>query len=205
MRGNANRADFTTQNRSRKSTPPCNAQRHTVVKGVNLLTMDRALSCSLLLLVFFIGSAGCKKSNAGTESNTTNSTQLIGSWNWVMTYNNGISSGNFAGNPFGDTSTPASTGVQQLLTFTTYGSWNLTQNNAPFEQGTFKIDTLFSPGGPIAMLDLIQIGGADSIVNHVLRNDTLILSNPHIVTVGRNWVYIRNTGKTEAQSATTPH
>jgi hypothetical protein len=168
--------------------------------------MDRALSCSLiLLLAFFIGSAGCKKNNAGTESNTTlNSTQLIGSWNWVMTYNNGVSSGNFAGNPFGDTSTPASTGVQQILTFTTNGTWNLTENKAPFEQGTFKIDTLFSPDGPIAMLDLIQIGGADSMVNHALRNDTLILSNPHIVTVGRNWVYIKNTGQTDALSTATP-
>ena len=84
--------------------------------------MVRALSCSLLLALF-IGSAGCKKSNADAGSNgTLNSTQLIGTWNWVMTYNNGISSGNFAGNPFGDTSTPASTGVQQLLTFTTVGT-----------------------------------------------------------------------------------
>ena len=166
--------------------------------------MVRALSCSLLLALF-IGSAGCKKSNADAGSNgTLNSTQLIGTWNWVMTYNNGIYSGNFAGNPTGDTSTPASTGVQQLLTFTTSGTWNLTQNNVPFEQGTFKIDTLFSPGGPIAMLDLIQHGGADSMVNHVVRNDTLILSNPHIITVGRNWVYIRSTGQTNAQPAATP-
>ena len=148
-------------------------------------------SWPLVLLLTFIGLGGCKKDNSANSALNGSTASLVGSWDWVLSYNNGISSGNYMGDPTGDSLTPASTGIYQTLTFNADWSWKLVQNGSLIGIGVFKMDTLFSPGGPIAMLDLIRLGGGDSIVNHVIVNDTLVISNPMIVSVGVNKVYVR--------------
>jgi hypothetical protein len=149
----------------------------------------------ILFVVLLAGLAGCKKNSTGTQHSGTLadsiSCTLIGSWNWVLTYNNGVYSGDYTGSYTADSSTPATTGIHQLLTFNTDATWTLVQNNRTIEQGTFKIDTLISPEGPDPMLDLIRTAGQDSMLNHLIQNDTLILSNPHVVGASRNWVYVK--------------
>jgi hypothetical protein len=73
----------------------------------------------------------------------------------------------------------------------------LVQNNNGFAHGTFKITQVINPGGalnegPLLMLDLVSPAGKDSIVDHYFNGDTLVIFDPLIVTVGRNWVYVKN-------------
>jgi hypothetical protein len=141
-----------------------------------------------LLFVSSLACASCKK-NVGDNSLTG---QLVGSWNWVLQHNNGIYSGNFTGNPFGDSSTPASTHIREVLTFTADGKWSVVRNGQFFEGGTCKIDSLQTPAGwLVPALDLVKSNGADSLVNHVIRNDTLIISNMLITTVGVDRIYVK--------------
>jgi hypothetical protein len=178
----------------------------------NLLTMCR-FTGYVIVIALLIASASCKKSSAGNQHPETTSDSLIapllGSWNWVLTVNNGFSSGNFTGDPFGDSTTPASTGITQTLTFNPDDSWFLVQNNSGLANGTFKITQVINPGGslnegPLLMLDLISAGGKDSIVNHCISHDTLVISDPLIVTVGRNWVYVRINGQPTSQPSASP-
>jgi len=139
---------------------------------------------------FFI-CLSCRKNNSQNYVTNPLLAPLIGSWNWVIQHNNGIYSGNFTGNPFGDTLTPANTGISETLRFYANGEWTLLQNGVRVSSGIYKIKTALTPGGPVNMLDIVKAGESDSLVNHVVYKDTLTISNPRIVTVGFNRVYVR--------------
>ena len=139
----------------------------------------------MLLLLGFLSCVACNKDARYQR------TGLVGSWNWVLQYNNGISSGSFSGNPTGDSLTPASTGIRETLQFFADGQWTDTRNGVIFGMGTYKIDTIFTPAWPVAALDLVRADGTDSFVNHVIRGDTLTISDMKVVTVDFNRVYVK--------------
>lgn len=146
----------------------------------------------LLLLIVPAVIYSCKKGSSVSVRSLPINAQLTGSWNWVLRYNNGISTGNYTGNPTGDSLTPANTGIHQTLNFSPDGTWNLVQNGTTTEQGNYKIDSALTPDGPIPFLDLIRAGSStDSLVNHDIHGDTLVLSKPLIDSVGMNYVYVR--------------
>jgi hypothetical protein len=152
--------------------------------------------CYALLLASLIGWTACQKltpvASSANQTTSTSTPTLIGTWDWVLTHNGGVSSGAWTGSPFGDSTTPINTGIQQVLTFNADSTWTLLQNTALIEQRTFKMGTLLSPEGPIAMLDIIRTGGTDSLVNHTLSQDTLGIFNPQIDSVARIWIYVRH-------------
>jgi len=81
--------------------------------------------------------------------------------------------------------------ISETLRFYANGEWTLVQNGAKVSSGIYKINTALTPGGPVNMLDIVKAGKSDSLVNHVVYKDTLTISNPRIVTVGFNRVYVR--------------
>ena len=150
-----------------------------------------------LLFLVFLACASCKKNaqQPGDPANTMVQ-QLLGTWNWVLQYNNGIYSGTFTGNPTGDSLTPASTGIHETLTFNTHSQWIVVQNGATVVEGSYKIASIDAPGPagaarPLLALDLMRPGKPDSLVNHVIYQDTLVISNMLINPVGVNRVYVR--------------
>lgn len=144
----------------------------------------------ILGFAFFI-CFSCKKDNSQNNALDPLLDPLMGNWNWVIQHNNGIYTGGFTGNPFGDTLTPANTGISETLSFYANGEWTLLHNGLKVGSGIYKINQALTPGGPVNMLDIIKAGGTDSLVNHTVYKDTLIISNPKIITVGFNRVYVR--------------
>ena len=161
----------------------------------------------LLIALITATIISCKKtSSTGTQPTSGNiDSALAGSWWWILTVNNGITSGNWSGNPTGDSVTPSSSGIYDILTFNANGTWSLTQNNDQVSQGTFKADNLLFPAGILTglELDLTPTNGKDSILNFTLSHDTLTLSQPKIDSVGRNWIYVRSAGVLQSNTGTT--
>jgi hypothetical protein len=74
-------------------------------------------------------------------------------------------------------------------------TWSLVANGQTGRSGTYKIDTLLSPGGPVPSLDFVW-QGEDSAVNHWLTKDydTLYTSNMRIDSTWNLDMYVRYNG-----------
>lgn len=131
----------------------------------------------LSLLVAGLCLSSCRKSGAPVSTGVPS---LEGNWRWVIQYNDGMFSGNYTGNPTGDTLTPQSTGVQEFLNMTADGSYAVVDNGATVQSGWYKIDTMIVPGplnggGAIGFLAFVRPGQPDSLVNHAIYGDTLAI------------------------------
>jgi hypothetical protein len=123
-----------------------------------------AMAAMCTTLIF----SSCKK-----ETNTT----IVGNWVWIIQY---------ADNPAYN-STPQSTGIQEIISFGTDGTYSLTQNNIVMNSGTYKTSSATSiRGDKISSALYSNNRVTDSVAYYVIQNnnDSLIFSYDLIGTVG---------------------
>jgi hypothetical protein len=141
---------------------------------------------TFLILVILLAIA-CKKD----ENNQADSSflgPLQGRWQWIrQTRSTAV---------FGDpdtTITAASRGITEFLNMNSNSTWSLVSNGLTVKNGTYRVDTLYSPGGPIAFLDFVY-QGKDSSVDHWLtgNNDTLFTADPLVNPTWNVDMYVRH-------------
>ncbi len=136
-----------------------------------------------LLRILFLSAIlfnSCKKSNISPPI-------LVGSWNWISTFNDG------APGPLNPL-TPLNSGITQSLTFTE-ANWVLTKNNLVVSSGTYTTSMAKnSLGENINRIGYRNLNNpADSITYYSLAKDTLIFSYDYIGAAGSGaTMYIRN-------------
>jgi hypothetical protein len=134
---------------------------------------------SLVLLCIFLTyvfSNSCEPVG-GCDGNCIDHGSLFGDWKWVMQTDASV----INGAPY-DTLTPASTGITRMLSFRMDSTYLMKTGGTGIQQsegGNFKMKQELIPGGPIILLDFVH-NGLDSTVNHILSNDSLYISSPHI-------------------------
>jgi hypothetical protein len=149
---------------------------------------------AILIGVLFLG---CSKNHS---TGTTIHSDVVGSWRWVMQHNDGDWAGNWSGPPLGDTLTPQSTGILEVLNLNANGTYAVVDNGRTVQSGLFHFDTLVSPGGPVGgagpflVLAFVKPGQPDSLVNHWISGDTLFTDSMVITTVGVERTYVRSGG-----------
>lgn len=122
-----------------------------------------AAICTILIF------SSCKKE--------VNSTTIAGKWIWTIQYSD---------NPAYN-STPQSTGIQEIISFSTNGTYSLTQNSIVVNSGTYKTSSATSTGGDKVSSVLYSNNRVtDSVAYYVITNtnDSLIFSHDLIGTVG---------------------
>jgi hypothetical protein len=125
----------------------------------------------LTLLVAFVTVLFCS-----CKKDTTEPT-VIDNWTWTIQY---------ANNPAYN-STPQSTGINEILSFNTNGTYSLSQNNSIINSGTYKISSAKNTNGEtVASILYTNSRVTDSVAYFELRNNksTLVVSYDLIGTVG---------------------
>ena len=131
---------------------------------------------------------GCKKHNSNSPGSvdSTSAPALIGSWNWVLAVKLDVIPGP------GDSMTPASTGMQQTLTFGSNGLYELIQGNTNLNHGFWSIKPEPTLDGTFPFLVLTRAGGMDSIMDHEIYNDTLWMAYTlEDSTSSYAWYYVK--------------
>lgn len=119
----------------------------------------------LICLLFF----SCKKNNTQNP--------IIGKWIWTI---------QMADNPY-YSPTPQSTGINEILTFTSTGTYNIADNDTVVNYGTYKrITAKSSSGQKILGISYTNSRVSDSTDYYYLAdsNDSLFFSHDLIGTVG---------------------
>lgn len=113
----------------------------------------------------------CRKSNISPPI-------LVGSWNWISTFNDG------APGPLNPL-TPLNSGITQSLTFTD-ANWVLTKNNLAVSSGTYTTSIAKNfLGENINRIGYhIMNNPTDSITYYSIAKDTLIFSYDYSNTAG---------------------
>jgi hypothetical protein len=127
----------------------------------------RSLTVSVILITAFFCS--CKKDD------TTK--QIMGNWVWTIQY---------AGNPTYNT-TPFNTGISEILSFNSDGSFKLTQNGLMVNSGKYRTGTARSSNGnTVSAVLYTDPTTIDSVAYFFLanNNDSLIFSYDLIGSVG---------------------
>ena len=127
----------------------------------------------------------------GRNDSLAGGCSIIGSWRWILQYNDGNYSGNLSSFPGPDSLTPQNTGLEKTLIFYSDSVWSLVINGNITAGGRFSFKQILTPAWPITVLDLMNQNGQDSLVNHTLGCDTLSTSNILIVDTQMVNVYIR--------------
>lgn len=104
------------------------------------------------------------------------SAKITGNWQWKIQYSN---------NPNFNT-TPASTGIQEILTFSSNGNYTLTQNGSMVQSGTYKTTVSNTPAGKVSTLLYSNSRVSDSLAYYDINNNrsNLIFSNDLSGTAG---------------------
>ncbi len=143
--------------------------------------VERRFHVTLLMILFLSITIfmSCKKSNISPPI-------LVGSWNWISTFNDG------APGPLNPL-TPSNSGITQSLTFTS-ANWVLTKNSLVVS-GTYTTSIAKnSLGENINRIGYRNMNNpTDSITYYSIARDTLIFSYDYSGTAGSGVsVYIRN-------------
>lgn len=132
--------------------------------------MQKLLLSFLISTLFF----SCKKSE------TSQADPVTGQWKWIIQQEN---------NP-AYFSTPATTGIQETLEFTTSGTYAVTQNSIVVNAGTYKTAVAASirDGSPVSSVLYSNGRVRDSVAYYVVRTSgdslSLMFSNDLAATVG---------------------
>ena len=129
-----------------------------------------------LFVFIFVGAtsllSGCHSHHADPSMNSTDSMLLAleGKWKWIERTDayaiNGL--------PY-DTAKASDLDLVEYLFMNSDHTWYLQANGLVINEGSYRIDTLSAPGGPIRFLDMVHVGH-DSLVSHWIDGDTLFTS-----------------------------
>lgn len=132
--------------------------------------MSRSAIFTFSLVILLV--AACKK-ELPNLADPPDQQALQGRWQWVQqTRSVAVGASPYV------TVRADSTGIAVFLNMNADLTWSLVANGWPLRNGRYGDKTLFSPDGPLTMLDFV-IGRKDSTVNHWLSDDqdTLYTSN----------------------------
>ena len=118
----AARRKETRKEMQRKGRPGCQAENGVMRK------------VAILIGVLFLG---CTKQHSTGTTGTTVHSDVVGSWRWVMQHNDGDWAGNWSGPPLGDTLTPQSTGIQEVLNLNANGTYSVVDNGRTVSRDCF--------------------------------------------------------------------
>jgi hypothetical protein len=144
---------------------------------------------AFLISICLLLVAACKKAQQKLADSSILG-PLQGQWQWIQQTRSTAVFGNSD-----STITAVSLGIKEFLNMNDDSTWTLISNGQTIKRGTFRVDTLYSPGGPIPFLDLVY-QGKDSSLDHWLSkdNDTLFTADPLVDPTWNVDTYVRYTG-----------